>query len=105
MDHERFHPSRAVNASVSADGLVLLDVDGGLILTSNAVGARIWQLLEQGRSTSEIARQIADEYAIAIERAHQDAAAFIAALAARELVAESRTPAASALTRNGAPRP
>ena len=86
MDAERFHPSRAVRASISGDGLVLLDVDGGLVLTSNAVGARIWQLLEQDRTAGEIARQLVDDYAVPAERAQRDVVAFVESLLARGLV-------------------
>jgi hypothetical protein len=88
MDQERFRPAPAVRASISVDGLVLLDVAGGLVLTSNAVGARIWQLLEQERTTGEIARQLAGDYAIPLERAARDVATFVAALMARDLVTE-----------------
>lgn len=87
MDHERLHPSPAVRASTSGDGLVLLDVDGGLVLASNAVGARIWQLIEGGRSLGEIGQTLADDYTVPLERAQRDVAAFVADLKARGLVA------------------
>ena len=86
IDHDRFRPSACVKASISDDGLVLLDVSGGLVLSSNDVGARIWQLLAARHAHSEIARHLADEYAIPLERARQDVAAFVAALIARGLV-------------------
>lgn len=86
MDLERFRPSPAVKASISRDGLVLLDVDGGLVLSANAVGARIWQLLEQDRTTGEIARQLVDDYAVPEERARLDVTTFVGALMARGLV-------------------
>jgi hypothetical protein len=92
MDQQRFRLSPAVRASISDDGLVLLDVEGGLVLTSNAVGARIWQLLDQDRTGCQIARQIAVDYAIPLERAHRDVAAFVAALMARDLVAGDSRP-------------
>ena len=38
MESHRFRTSSAVRASVSADGLVLLDVHDGLLLASNPVG-------------------------------------------------------------------
>ena len=76
-----------MKASVSGDGLVLLDVTGGLVLSSNPVGARIWQLLEQRHACTDIARRLAGEYAIPFERAERDVAAFVAALIARGLVA------------------
>ena len=87
MDQERFRPSRAVRASVSGDGLILLDVDGGLVLSSNAVGARIWELVAQQRTTREIAQQLVDDYAVPAERARHDVDAFVADLIARGLVA------------------
>lgn len=87
MEQERIRPSHAVKASVSADGLILLDVAGGLVLSSNAVGARIWQLIEQQRTTGEIAQQLVDDYAVSAERALQDVHTFVADLIARGLVA------------------
>jgi len=86
MNDDRFNPSPTVRASVSGDGLVLLDVDGGLVLSSNAVGARIWQLIEHGHTTGEIAQQLAGDYAVPLERAQHDVAVFVADLIARGLV-------------------
>jgi Coenzyme PQQ synthesis protein D (PqqD) len=87
MDSVRFRASAAVRASVSPDGLVLLDVSGGLVLASNPVGARIWELIGQRCTRPEIARQLAADYEISLERAHRDVDAFAAALLARGLVA------------------
>ena len=88
MNADRFRASPAVRASVSTDGLVLLDVEGGLVLASNPVGARIWQLIEQQHTRSEIARQLVEDYDIPADRADRDVVAFVAALAARGLVTE-----------------
>ncbi len=88
MPGDRFRTSPAVRASVSTDGLVLLDIEGGVVLASNPIGAQIWRLLEQRRTGLEIARQLAVDYGIPIERAHDDVGAFIGALAARGLVSE-----------------
>jgi Coenzyme PQQ synthesis protein D (PqqD) len=88
MHDSRLRPSIAVRASISADGLVLLDVDGGLVLASNVVGARIWQLIEQRRTPDEIARQLVADYDVSHDRALSDVATFIAALVARGLVAQ-----------------
>ncbi len=41
IDRTRFHVSQHVRASISGDGLVLLDVQGGFVLASNPIGARI----------------------------------------------------------------
>jgi hypothetical protein len=91
-EHDRLQPSPAVKASISADGLVILDVSGGLVLSSNVVGARIWELLEQRHAGGEIARRLADEYAIPLDRAQRDVAAFVAALIARGLVTREARP-------------
>lgn len=92
MHDTRLHPSPAVRASISVDGLVLLDMDGGLVLSSNVVGARIWELIEQQRTACEIARQLAADYDVPDDRAHRDVAAFIDALVARGLVAGDAQP-------------
>lgn len=81
-------PSPLVKASISDDGLVLLDLAGGMVLSSNCVGARIWELIEQRRTAAEIATQLASEYGIGQDRARADVATFITALADRQLVAE-----------------
>lgn len=77
-----------MRASVSPDGLVLLDVAGGLVLASNPTGARIWQLIEQRRTRAEIVSQLAADYEIQPECARRDVMAFVAALVARGLVTE-----------------
>ncbi len=92
MEHERFRPSLGVRASVSGDGLILLDVDGGVVLSSNAVGARIWQLIEQQRTADEIAQQLVDAYAVPVDRALRDVHTFVADLMARGLVAGDGRP-------------
>ena len=88
MHQPRFRPSSAVRASVSSDGLVLLDVNGGLVLASNSIGARIWQLLDEQRTPIDIARHLADEYGVSVDRAGEDVAAFLDALAERGLVTD-----------------
>ncbi len=67
-----FRTSPAVRASISADGLVLLDVTGGVVLASNPIGAQIWRLIEQRRTGVEIVRRLALDHGIPIERAHDD---------------------------------
>jgi hypothetical protein len=88
MDQTRFRVSAAVRASISGDGLVLLDIHGGLVLASNAVGGRIWQLIEERRTRPEIARQLTEDYDVPLERAQCDVVAFVTALSARGLVTE-----------------
>ena len=91
MTSDRLRISPAVRASMSCDGLVLLDVQGGMLLASNPVGARIWELIEQQRTRVEIAGQLVADYGISFQRAESDLAAFLADLAARGLVTEDPT--------------
>jgi hypothetical protein len=91
MSAYRLRVSPSVRASVSPDGLVLLDVQGGMLLASNPIGARVWQLLEEQRSRAEIARCLTVDYDISFEHAERDVAAFIADLAAHGLLVEDPT--------------
>jgi hypothetical protein len=88
MHLDRVRVSPLVRGSISGDGLVLLDVRGGLVLASNTVGARIWRLIEEQHAIGEIAGRIADEFDVAIDRATRDVDAFVAALHARGIVLE-----------------
>jgi hypothetical protein len=86
MSIDRVRVSPLVRGSISSDGLVLLDVTGGCVLASNIVGARIWRLIEEQHSVGDIARRIAGEFDIALDRASADVDAFVAALCARGVV-------------------
>lgn len=86
MNDGQLRVSSHVRASVTGDGLVLLDVHGGLLLASNGVGAHIWQLIEQREPPDAIAQSLAESYGVALDRAERDVASFLAALAARGLV-------------------
>lgn len=90
-ERTHFHISDAVRASISGDGLVLLDVHGGVVLASNAIGARIWQLVEARLDRVEIASRLAAEYDVSVERAQHDVTAFVTALEARGLVVAEPT--------------
>jgi hypothetical protein len=85
-EHDRFRASAHVHASTSGDGLVLLDVQRGLVLAANPIGAQIWQLIDQQVGCQEIASRIARDYDVPLERAQRDVITFVAALEARGLV-------------------
>jgi hypothetical protein len=86
MPVNRVRVSPLVKGSTSDDGLVLLDVRGGVVLASNAVGARIWRLIEDEQDTLAIAGAIAREFDVDPDRARRDVDTFVAALRARGLV-------------------
>ena len=81
-----------MRASISSDGLILLDERGGLVLASNAVGARIWELIAQRSTPHAIVRRLVTEYGVSDERAAADVASLVAALAARGLIAQDAQP-------------
>jgi hypothetical protein len=83
---DRYRVSTSVRASISGDGLVLLDVSGGLMLSSNSVGGRIWQLVERRLTCDEIVQEVSLLFDIPIDRASHDVTAFISALASRGLI-------------------
>jgi coenzyme PQQ synthesis protein D (PqqD) len=91
IERRRFRAAQHVRASMSDDGLVLLDLDGGFVLASNIAGARIWQLVEQRHTAAEIARRLASEFEIPIERARHDVVAFVRALLDRALLLSETT--------------
>lgn len=91
MHTDRFRPSPTVRASISADGLVLLDIDGGQVLASNAVGARIWQMVEAGRTPLEIAGCLVHDYDVTPDRALGDVVSLVGALESRGLIAKAQS--------------
>jgi len=57
--------SPGVRATCNEDGAVVLDIDHGLCYSLNAVGGRIWQVIEagQGRSSfDDIVEALAQEF-------------------------------------------
>lgn len=91
MDDRIFRISPVVRASSTPDGLVLLDVRGGLLLSANDVGGRIWQMLAARETPCGIARCLAEEYGIAVEQAREDVAVFVDSLVTRRLIEEATT--------------
>jgi hypothetical protein len=88
MNATALRVSPDVRASASVDGLVLLDIRGGLLFASNLIGARIWQLLEQRHTREAIAYRLAETFDIPLDRAREDVGAFVDTLVSRGLVEE-----------------
>jgi hypothetical protein len=66
--------------AASDDGQVLLHLETGRICAINAMGARIWSALVEGRSVDEIVTLLGDEYDAPPERIAADVRAFLAQL-------------------------
>jgi hypothetical protein len=65
---------------------VLVQPQQGVVRVLNAVGARLWELADGGRTVGELADIIAAEYDVDKERASADALAFCEDLARRGML-------------------
>lgn len=70
---------RILSAAV-ADEIVMMSVERGQYYNLNAVGARIWHLLETPRSLAQIATALAEIYDAPEDKIRAEAAAFLARL-------------------------
>lgn len=51
-----------VRETFSQDGAILLDIDHGRCLSLNVVGARIWRMLKEQKSSDEVLHQLQIEF-------------------------------------------
>jgi hypothetical protein len=65
---------------------VMLDLARGTYFGLDPVGARIWQLLAEGRSLAETRDAIVAEYDVSAEDAERDLLALVADLTAQGLI-------------------
>ena len=68
------------------DEIVLLDLDNGTYFGLDPVGARIWELINQGRTLAAVCEVIVDEYDVTREIIEQDLLKLVENLAAQRLV-------------------
>lgn len=61
-----------VMSRVVGDETVILDLAGGTYYGLDPVGARIWQLMGEGRSLGEICDTMLDEYEVTREALQRD---------------------------------
>lgn len=79
-----------VRASVTNDGLVVLDIDKGEIFSANVIAARIWQgLVIDGKERQVVIDGIVSEWGATQECVEKDLDAFVEALVARQLVSSA----------------
>jgi hypothetical protein len=65
---------------------VILSMDSKVLRGLNAVGSRIWELIDGRRDVEQIVDVVVGEFSVAPERARADVEAFLRALADRGLV-------------------
>jgi hypothetical protein len=71
---------------------VILDLTSGRYFGLNAVGTRIWMLLEAGTPIEQIVRAIAEEYEADAAQIDRDVKALIEDLSSRRLIVWSDAP-------------
>jgi hypothetical protein len=68
------------------DEVVLLDLKSGVYCSLEGVGARIWNLLEPGRTLRQVLAWLVAEYDVEPSRCARDLLTFVTELRARGLV-------------------
>ncbi|MCB2063017.1 MAG: PqqD family protein [Novosphingobium sp.] len=80
MPLENLQLSDDVVARELSGELMLLDLASGKYFGLNAVGARLWQLLEEGQNTAQAREIMLDEFDVTPERLDGDLADLIGQL-------------------------
>ena len=65
---------------------VILDLESGTYFGLDPVGARMWQLMTEGKSLAEICEAMLEEYEVSREELERDALALAQDLEARSLI-------------------
>jgi hypothetical protein len=84
--HLGFRIAPDVKASMHSEGVVLINLSRGTVFSANRVGALIWNAAAQRWSLDRVAASISSEFHIPAQAAQQDAAEFLAQLAAEGLL-------------------
>ena len=71
------------------DETVILHLGSGTYFGLDAVGARFWQLMGEGKSFGEICDVVLDEYEVSREDLERDVAVLIKDLLAQDLISTS----------------
>jgi hypothetical protein len=79
-------PATRVRTVLNQDGAVMLDIEHGLMLGANPLGAKIWQMLVDGQSRDQIVSFISRDYQVDPTVVERDVDEFIASLAQHHLV-------------------
>jgi hypothetical protein len=66
--------------------IACLNLKSGIYYGLDAVGARIWELIQEPRTVNEIRDAILEEYDVEPERCERDLLAFLDQLAAEDLI-------------------
>lgn len=87
--------SSSVKSTDTPDGVVLLDVHGGMCFPLDQVGTFIWKRLERQLPPDVIAQEIVSTYQIPLQQASADVQEFVEQLQANQLLLDGQPKADS----------
>lgn len=73
-------PSSSVRETTNSDGAVLLDIQQGICFSLNPVGAKIWALIKERKSTDDIIASLVKDFEVPEEQIRSDVTEFAALL-------------------------
>jgi len=85
--------AHGVRETASQDGAVLLDIEQGLCFGLNPVGAKIWEMVKDGRSLDEMTDALEKEFRLPRAQLLVDVSDFLKQLEKMRLVGEQSSPA------------
>jgi len=85
----RFSLSPEALARRIGDDIVILDFPSGSYFGLDAVGARIWDLMGEGKTIDEICDALVQEYDVSIEQVRRDALSLVVELSEKGLIKAS----------------
>ena len=84
-------PAQVMSRQVG-DETVILDLSSGMYFGLDPVGARIWQLLNDGQSVDAVVITLLGEYDVTEDQLRQDVNSLVSELVSRGLVQVSPSP-------------
>jgi hypothetical protein len=69
-----------------AEEVAILDIKSGIYYGLNTIGARIWKLIQEPRTVSEVCETLLAEYEVKPERCEHELLALLQELAAKGLI-------------------
>ena len=86
---QKFTIPGQVMARTVGDETVILDLASGTYFGLDPVGARVWQLIGEGKALAEICETMLEEYEVAQEQLQADVMRLAAELAERSLIVKA----------------
>lgn len=83
---EKLQRSNDLLGAAVGDELLMMSIEKGSYFSLNAVGARIWALLESPISANELVTRLMEEYDVPMDACQREVASFLDALRARGML-------------------